>query len=166
MRKAQASAKLPPGILLRVPGWSADGGQEMLHGVVVSMKKLAIEITGIPVDEYAAEIEDGDGAMGRHETNSSWSLYADRVKASACGFSRNQAWFRRVAGLQADGINSIPSRFISAIRSASSVVTVSERKPRAFHAVNPPTGTRICRTPFLRKAVATPALTKLLFDLH
>jgi hypothetical protein len=36
----------------------------MLHGGVVSMKKLAIEITGIPVDEYAAEIEDGDGAMG------------------------------------------------------------------------------------------------------
>jgi hypothetical protein len=55
----------------------------MLHGVVVSMKKLAIEITGIPVDEYAAEIEDGDGATGRDETNSSWSLCADRVKASA-----------------------------------------------------------------------------------
>jgi hypothetical protein len=69
----------------------------MLHGVVVSMKKFAIEITGIPVDEYAAEIEDGDGAMGRHETNSNWSLYADRVKASACGFSRKQAWLRRVA---------------------------------------------------------------------
>jgi hypothetical protein len=38
----------------------------MLHGGVVSMKKLTIEITGIAVDEYAAEIEDGDGAMGCH----------------------------------------------------------------------------------------------------
>jgi MFS family permease len=76
LQRSAGLGETSPGILLRVPGWSADGGQEMLHGVVVSMKKLAIEITGIPVDEYAAEIEDGDGAMGRHKTNSSWSLYA------------------------------------------------------------------------------------------
>src|SRR5580692_3074941 len=94
----------------------------MLHRVVVSMKKLAIEITGIPVDEYAAEIEDGDGAMGCHETNSSWSLYADRVKASA-----------RV-GLQGDRINSIPIASVLQY-AASSVVTASCSRAPILHAV-------------------------------
>lgn len=81
-----------------------------------------------------------------------------RVKASV--------WFQSEAGgasagggLQGDGINSIPSRFISAIRGNG-----IERKTTGFPRGQPADQHPDLRTPFLRKAVATRALTKLSFD--
>ena len=36
----------------------------MFHGGLVSVEKFAVEVARIPVNEYAAEIEDGHGAIG------------------------------------------------------------------------------------------------------
>jgi len=55
-----AFGKGPAGVLAAVPFVSADGREEMLHRRLVACKQLAVKVTGIPVNQHAAEIEHDD----------------------------------------------------------------------------------------------------------
>ena len=59
---ARALGEGAPGVLALVPFGGADGGEEMLHRRVVAVEELAIQVSRVPVEEHAAEIEDGDAA--------------------------------------------------------------------------------------------------------
>jgi hypothetical protein len=53
-RQAAAFGKGPAGVLVTVPFVRADGGKEMLHRRLVASEQLAVEVTGIPIDQNAA----------------------------------------------------------------------------------------------------------------
>src|SRR6185437_16475726 len=55
-----------PGILALVPCLGADGGEKFLHRRLVAGEEAAVEMTRVPVDEDAAEIEDDDRARWVH----------------------------------------------------------------------------------------------------
>ena len=59
-----ALGKIAAGILAAVPFMRADSREEMLHRRLVAREQLAIEMTGIPGDQNAAEVEH-DGIAGR-----------------------------------------------------------------------------------------------------
>ena len=59
-QQAGAFGKRPAGVLATVPFVRADGGEKMLHRCLVAGEQLAVEVTGIPVDQDAAEIEHND----------------------------------------------------------------------------------------------------------
>ena len=52
--------KAPSGVLLLVPLRRADVGKEMFHRHIVAGEELAIEKSGVPFEEHAAKIENGD----------------------------------------------------------------------------------------------------------
>jgi hypothetical protein len=62
LQHAGTFGKGPAGVLAAVPFVRADGGEEMLHRYLVAGKQLAVEVTGIPVDQHTAEIEYDDFA--------------------------------------------------------------------------------------------------------
>ena len=63
LQQAAAFGKRPADVLATVPFVRADGGKEMLHRRLVAGEPLAVEVTGDPVDQHAAEIEH-DGIAG------------------------------------------------------------------------------------------------------
>ena len=62
LQQAGAFGKGPAGVLATVPFVRADGSEEMLHRHLIAGEQLAVEVTGIPVDQNAAEIEYDDFA--------------------------------------------------------------------------------------------------------
>ena len=54
LQQAAAFGKGPAGVLATVPFVRADGGKEMLHRRLVAGEQLAVEVTGIPIDQNAA----------------------------------------------------------------------------------------------------------------
>ena len=52
-----------PGVLALVPFRRADRSEEVLHRRLVAVEQLAIEVSRVPVDQDAAEIEDDDAAL-------------------------------------------------------------------------------------------------------
>ena len=69
LQQAGAFGKGPAGVLASVPFVRADGGEELLHCRLVAGEQLAVEVTGIPVDKNATEIEH-DGIAGTHRHHS------------------------------------------------------------------------------------------------
>src|SRR5215831_18271393 len=60
--RSEKSAALGKGtscILLLVPGLCADRGQKALHGSFIAAQELAVQVAWIPIDQDAAEIENG-----------------------------------------------------------------------------------------------------------
>ena len=66
------SANGAAGVLPLVPLLGAYRGEELLHRRLVAAEELAVEVARIPLEEHAADIEDGDAAppvAGHHLGN-------------------------------------------------------------------------------------------------
>jgi hypothetical protein len=60
-------SEAPPGVLATVPFMGADVRKEILHRNVVVQEQLAVEMSGVPFDQYPAQIEHDDTpARPRH----------------------------------------------------------------------------------------------------
>ncbi len=64
--RTRALGEGPPGVLALVPFGGADRGEEMLHRRLVAVEELAIQVSRVPVEQHAAQIEDGDAAPSRY----------------------------------------------------------------------------------------------------
>src|SRR5205085_9422955 len=60
-QRARALGERPAGVLALVPFGGADGGEEILHRSLIAVEELAIQVARIPVEQYAAQVEDSDG---------------------------------------------------------------------------------------------------------
>src|SRR5215469_315567 len=60
LKRIATIGKRSPGVLLRVPRRCTNGREEVFHCCFIAFEQLLIQVTWIPVDHYAAKIEDCD----------------------------------------------------------------------------------------------------------
>src|SRR5689334_10896160 len=67
LEKPGTFGKAAPGVLATVPFMGADVRQEILHRGDIADEQLAVEMSGVPFDQYPAQIEYDDApARPRH----------------------------------------------------------------------------------------------------
>src|SRR5262249_25667736 len=56
LKKSAAFSECAARVLFLVPRLSANGVQKTLHGVFITAKELVIQIAGVPIDQYSANV--------------------------------------------------------------------------------------------------------------